>query len=490
MIKWLKKLFIGLLIGLPISFVSADYFYLNDPSTIYDWIWTNVFTLMNYANFDTEGVKVVQIQWRWTYPRLHTLFWNGSWLYHIVSCQWWYSCQNIHTSIKEQWFYTRYCETTYNNICSNLNLDISWFIDNPDYANPDRLYLKNEWDLQYFNMCFQYESLDKSICIYSDNTTEVLYNSLWLTNNPYITDMDSTFLSLLTNSPFTQWWSQNIPIPSSTWLDSYVYIEIWTWDIIDYFEKEKWYNPVMCFVWTTDLTSNYEDRVVYHEWTWYTIFDTYSKLFNVNYMSLNEVWTFVNNWHLNYLNWFVNWWNMNPESVPYNAIYNGPNDSYFEYWSWLSSPFLWNKAVYFFIWWYFWADTYQKDWQELLYYCYKFLWSQDKISNDWSSYNITDDHSSTYDENVAVYTRNKRAETTYYSWSREIVWQNRDWTPLDYFTWDDMSVSSFSDFFSQSFNKLKVSRWDMNYWDLWLWYIPNYIIFFLLAIVFFRFLSH
>ena len=283
--------------------------------------------------------------------------------------------------------------------------------------------------------------------------------------------------------------SEVIPIDSVDW---YEYISITTWDSVLYFEDQLWYRKDMCFIWTRDLTSLYESWIAYHQWTWYTIFDMYSRLFSVSSMSVKEVWIFINTWFRNYETWFQ-WLNRSISWTPlYNFVYSWPWNHYIDKSNNLSNPFLWNLSAYYFLWstrsdFSNYSDL---DWEQLAYYCYKKL-SYTSSSNDWQNYSISDDHNKVYDQWVAVYVRNNRNYNWQFSWADSINSQSFHWTALDYFTWWEEDFSDFNSFFSKSFNKFaSVFSNDITNYDLWLGVLPNFIILFMCAIIFFRFISH
>ena len=478
MIKWLLKgLCIVWLTLLPISFSSAVNVYKSPWE--YDNIWWNDCTITEDLNFHCSVSDNVIV---WTdsswYKSSSSYFWTNSWLAMYIYLENWNSYQwlitsfvicgsdnvwscNTHISYEDFYIYAQSYQLTqwrwYSNSSTPWWAGIDFVFWNTHiYFWPD--YVSN-WNL---------------ITVWSYYPVVYWLHWYWLSAD-YSSAINSPFYN---NNPI-------IEVPVSNWLTWYNYVVITWQDYVDYFESEYNFRKDMCYVWTKDLTWLYEDRVVYHQWTWYTIFDTYSKLFNTDSIKISELWTFLNMWKLNYWEWFVEQWNS------FVAYYSWVWDYWFNRWWTLSNPFLWNRAVYFFIGWDFYdynVNVINSDGNiyNLALYCYHKL--NDK-SNDGAVFNITDDHDSVVDEWVAVYSRNKRNSWFYFSGSSEIVWQSWQWTPLDYFTWVDENVD-FWTFFSDSFTRFKnIFVW-LDFSDLFTWQLPSYILMFFMAIIFFRFLGH
>lgn len=358
-----------------------------------------------------------------------------------------------------------------------------------------------------FDLCFSSSSENKSLCFWVNSSVYNWWSYLWQRDFTQLywyaqnvvpfswwayTDLTYTF----DNIPLEEVWfspysdrSNNVPIPSSTWLDSYTYIEIWSWDYIDYFEQKEYFSEDICYIWTKDLNSNYEDRISYYQWTWFTIFDAYSNLYNTNNLSINKVWMFLNMIYANYRSWFL-WYNRDSNwNVIYNMIYSWWSIE-LDYSTWLVNPFLNNKAYLYFIW----STALQTPnidvyvaWQDVALYCYYKLGN---YSNDWVNLTVKDDYDHNWlDQRVAVNSKTNRTQKTFYTWANEIVWKSREWTPLEYFQQWSWFIDP-SDFFNENFNKFKEVLTPLSPWDLWLWYLPWYIIMFMCALILFRFLWH
>lgn len=527
--KCLKGLCIALLTLLPISFSNASCqefdIWVSNEISVNTNMWYELF-LENWANFKLNSRwRVIQFQWAWNYPRLRTLFRNndtnlGKGMYVVSSCAWWYACQNINTSIQNQWFFQKVAIWDLDYLDQNCN-NLSWlwywdanawiFYNNSNYTNPDKLYIIWDGIMQRMSVCFWYSPINRYACFSLDDAywTNLTW-SMGFTYNPYVEELwwnDDQISPFFSISPF---WYVESNVPSWTWwgVDWSVISTLTTWWLIKYFEESPYYkfNVNMCYIWTRDIVSVYENRIPYYEWTWYTIFDFYSKLYNVSNFKISQVWSFVNTRYINFATWF-GWENRSAISWDplYNAYYSHWSWFRLDQWSWLTNPFLWNLSAYFFLWsvydvlpWL--ANT---PWEELATYCYKKLytvkWTPSNIVWTWSSwtwwipespYTIVDDHNKSYDQNANMFNTTRERHHNLVSWNVILDAKSWNWTPLDYFGSDGLNNMNFNDFFSNAFNKFKYSFWTMTPDAFWVWALPWYIILFLLAIIFFRFLSH
>lgn len=483
--------------------------WLEEEITANTNLWYSL-ELQSNANFITNWqYRIIQFQWYSSYPRKRTFFRNWTWMYVMEECYWWYSCNG---SIRFQWFFNYISILDYSYFDNYNSFDpwftvISEFLNNPIYSNPDKLILWWYENLQTAWLCFWYSDLEQAICF---SFNDAFFNNCWwqpqyctnwvfsyITNSQWFISMDLDYLSsFATSSPFvSESWNPNIPIEAWNWLSWYVYIEVNSWDYVDYFEDKLHFTKDLCYIWTRDLNSVYEDRISYYQWTWYTIFDWFYHLYWTNKISINKLWLWLNTIYFNYRSWFM-WENRDQNNeVISNMIMTWQQaitSPQLVFGPWLTNPFLWNPSYLFFIWstaleWH--IDLYTA-WQDIALYCY---YQMQDYSNDWITFTITDDYDHRWlDNNVAVNSRYKNSQWSLFSWASQIVWQNRDWTPLDYFkSWSwDLYVDDPIQWFSDQFNKFKVSYWQMNPSDLDLWVLPWYIILFMIAIIFFRFLAN
>lgn len=483
-----------------LSFSNAasftDQFNLNQETQVNNSNYT--FTLKWWTNFSSNNWwKVFWYQWS---SINYYMFRNNDKLYTAKRSR-------SSSKISRQWYIPYFCYFDHQiNKNDNIVPVMQWNNCNswtqiPWYS----FYWFDQWSAQYLlvsefqsvqlDFCFVYSN--KSYCSFITNAPS---NWTWELDLPKPNTSDLADLwtawdnlkSYYQSSPFSN--VVNIQVPVGSWVDWYNYNSTTTWDLIDYFEWSDFYKftPDICYIWTRDLVSVYEDRIPYYQWTWYTIFDFYWKLFNVNSFDITQVWSFINTRYINYSTWFL-WLNRTANGDPlYNAYYTYWSWFWLDQWSWLTSPFTNNLAAFYFLW----STTYDllpwlttTPWEEIATYCYKKLqttkWTP---SNDWSSYNINDNHNPAYDSNAWAYTERYKRYNINRSWADSIQSQSRDWTPLDYFE-GDWSFD-FNWFFSNAFNKFKNTFWNMSPSDFWVWALPWYIILFLIAIIFFRFLSH
>lgn len=500
MIRWLKKLCILWLIGLPIllgNFSSATF----SPH------WNGVFTpSMLDSNYSLTVFKFWEVYTEYWSDENFVFAPNNDLLFYrnqdskpflilpssLWTQYWWelvnyYFCDPITSSF-----------TTLTNCSSPQVIDydyLAYFMSQVS-ANDNWAYEVRVWyNVRYwFDLCFSSVSEWKSLCFWVQSSAYNWFNDIFQSNwswepliwtSAFTWDHRLVYTYTFSNIPdsvigFSPYSDSNPNIPITWWsvMSWVVYDQITSWDVVRYYEDTRNFDESMCYVWTTDLTSLYEDRIPYDQWSWYTIFDTYSKLYDKSSYKLSEIAEFYSVWIDNFNNWF-RWWDT-------HVIY-----TYWElptHWNDLTNPFLNNLAVYYFIWstfWYSHQTHYNTNWvgMSLSYYCYNKLTN---VSNDWSTYNITDDHWVNIDWEVLD---KKHNVNHYYSWEYEIVAQSREWTPVDYFSsWSN--YTNARDFFNSNFNKFKEVLRPLSPWDLGFWYVPWYIILFMLALILFRFLWH
>lgn len=285
-----------------------------------------------------------------------------------------------------------------------------------------------------------------ALCIYSNNNYICIDRS-------YATDTSTTLISYDTarleaiNNPFSNNNTSSIIPPSMSWSWN-VISPILTWDylvnkctyqeIIDYIEN-SWVSKYLCY-WGLDNFDLYDSSITYNPlpWSWKTI---------QQILAFSDVWDTPKEW-FDFRNW-LRWWYVEIWSS-YPAVYKTWFDLYYQYWG---STFNFN---------------------DILEYC-NILQLDIDYSNTYYNWQ--------YFENTCVnWVKNPINNG---SDSDKNVWVNRDWV------WGKTWYKTYSDwtmFIQDYFNTLK-SKFPTKY-DLWLGFLPSYIIFFLLAIVLFRFLSH
>ena len=430
------------------------------------------------------------------------LFWNNKkpYLYVYKSVPWYlFFNQGFLTSYKVCDYFGSGGSYPLNCVSSSLlsenDIDLmTSFISTVSSSDYFYYYTNIDWygsEEPYLQVCISSSELNKSICFewwcttYSINSScQQLTGSLWLSIKLSYADLD---VSLLDNPP-----SINIPSDSNNqviwWEDIDWFNYVWTDEenLVSYFENNPYYkfDENICYVWTDDfsLYYQYSDNPLFYKWQWDNIFDLYSFLFWNSY-NIQDVWRFINARDINYNTWY-RWKNRDSDwNVIYNAWYSLSSWFYQDFSDNLTNPFYWERLATYFMALNtssYWIQS--TLWEEIATYCYYKLGSD---VNTW--YSITDNSNQSYWNNAWQFSQNLRRFKTYFSGSDSIQSQSWEWTPLQYLSWDD--DLDFSTFFSKSFNKFK-DTFTINPTDLWAWFLPTYIILFLLAIIVFRFISH
>lgn len=527
MIKWLlKKFFIGLLIWLPIvliNFSSAfDYVVWNGIST---QVLSEVWDLVSSPFSSSYDISITNqwhllssngVVWRkMLYMNNNFIFMRGgNWV-------WYFYITNSFQGKPNEYFICD--QLTWGSVPTNCSSVPIWDITYSVWASFLEQVKSNDlffvwYERNYWNWsCSSYNQQSYNICISSSvyqksycwavwvldrsgcnvkawliqNYTSVLTWSYNL-DNPSFDTINEAYL----RNPPRNVWTWNNLITWDWYIDWYDFTAVNSGDYVLYYE-EKWFNRSMCYIWTNDLITTrntWENNSInFVSWSGLTIFDMYSQLFNTTDFSNGRVWDFINVWLFNYNSWF-NWQNRFPDwQVKSNMYFSGINNFWTIMGPWLSNPFLSNLYAYYFLWSLVDYRPYLKInnslfWEDLAVYCYYRL---SDYSSSWFSYNVINDHSKNIDSNVSIYSRNEQLYRRQFSWLDTINSQSRHWTPLDYFDDSQGNYTDFESFFSDSFNRFKDTFGNgLDPSDFGVWILPWYIILFLLAIIFFRFLSH
>ena len=472
-------------------------FPLNQNVTVGDLQW-NSFIFRQNANFEywSNSNKLVSYYGDWLYPDLRTFFWYNSWdtkwLYSIVSCEGWYSCSNIHTSIMAQWFVKSFCLTWYNDVCASQSYDAWLFYNWNDYSNPDSLTIEGWYhesnttqSWQWFTLCFNYQSFNKSACFYFDRAypNSNWQNSLWFAYNPFWNDLSlAEFKNWITTSPFHWNWNSG----GGGWT-TVVFNDMTVKDVTDYFEQNQnyWRTPELCKVWTNNLTSPYwTTGINYEYWKWKNIFELYDSIY-WSWRTDEKVWIWLNSRMINWKQWFLT----SPEKRLYLASFD---------WSTLilnydnlTFPFANNPVAIYFMTNELMDHNVWNDWNlgyEFAVYCdYVINWEDaEEITKDYVKNNI---------ENY-IWNRNennwKYQKPTY---SNSWFWQR-----LENWSWNDTWNSvNFKDNFKKFYEKLTSVIDNIEWVDVSnntrrsvRWsnpIVPTYILWFLVLIIFFKFLK-
>lgn len=290
--------------------------------------------LQNNANFILDDeYRIIQFAWNDRYPTTRTYFWNGTWMYVLSTCQWWYSCNG---SILWQWYFNYVNIVDLDSINDSITsvpewfISISEFLENSIYYNPDKLYIWWYNDMQRASLCFWYSDINKAVCFTWDRSN---WNNCWwqpqyctnwvlsyITNSQWYSSQELEYLSSFANlSPFlTSSDSSVVPDYEFNENDDYTNQQI----IEGY--NAMWLTDEFCYWWFA-LDNIFEVWSVPEEFTWYMwwswafifdIWDIYSWAYNNNYIS------FLRSFYISYENnnysdfygktkglyWFINQW--------------------------------------------------------------------------------------------------------------------------------------------------------------------------------------
>ena len=455
MIKWLKKLFIGLLIGLPIlllNFSSAysNTFYPDIPWTISDWKW-NIFTLRNNVNFTLNTTNwLISTYWGWTYPRLTNLFRTENWLYAVISCVGGYDCANINTSIKTQWYVkqAKICNYNVTTTCSSndSNIQLDSFYNDSTYSSPDFMTLSDtQWNNSNIYYCFKYESINKQVCLIISDWFATTWSSLWITYNPLPSEL------WWSNDQISQYFTNSIFTPSTPSF------------IIPEHEREPWKYT------NWEILEGYEAMGL-NEWFCYWGF------------LIDDI--FPNGWVPSSFTGFI-WWSWANIIDIYNtyasAYGNDPQAFLRSFFSAYDSEYRSNfygypKAL----WWFF----YQWDNVDLSVVWFNSFNSDFSILDTWEycnlkrSNNLSDLY--TWSSRRARQSYNRK-DNVNNSWAFIFSWNN------GYFSWSLTWFSTPKDFYT---SLMAVFQWGLKDLENKAPLLPNYIMIFMFAIILVRMLSH
>ena len=496
-LKLLKQLFIISLISffglLGSSFVNADW--------IFQEVWTpfTVAWQINYTlNARPSGAWIVEgagvivpafyVPKRWSSYQYYSLFYyNTDWYMVKNSYQSNYPYQSKVYQVVFDSFYLTTPESLSG--CSTA-FPCGWVSTNYDTYKNNANY---KWKMTRFayyyssnsnyesSICLIFDSFDSAFCFYNNQN----YIGVdWLTTNPAEFDTSLIWTSPRTSSSSINTWNNQV---WDWWYLEWINYVWFTWeDLINYFENNPYYkfNKNVCYVWTNDystlLSSVYNSWLSLNIWTWWDIFDLYLAKYG-NDFTIKQLWSFINTRRSNYWTIFLT----NEEDRLY----------WLEYYDWFVHQFYTDLTINRFlsspyVFYNLWQITYNFSsqssvWEEIATYCYYILW----YNKDSWWLNIIDNHDSSYDKNALTYKENYLRNNYHFSWWI-IVSESWEWTPLDYLDWTWEDNLDFSTFFNKTFNKFK-EKASFNPSDLPLvWFLPTYIILFMIAIIFFRFISH
>lgn len=483
MIKWdwfwklLKQLFFGLLISCFIllggSFVNAGYqaFLVWNEKTISNWntqyeVWIlpKWRLLTSYLGYTKELI--------WLDNQMF-FFWSARGLYAYVNTstnwvvqwyfQYFYPCNEI--TLDWTWDFLQNC-TSEQQFDIN-NQQIIWNFVNTLKSN-DLVYIQDDsyhngcwWYCTYYTyhirVCFSSHEIWQTLCFHWWSSTYPSYNnpapltwSMWFDNKVNFSNInwDLLYQPPLYWGSWSSWggWTQLIP-PESTYTWDYTYWECTYKQIVDRLD-EDWFSKYFCY-WWLDNFDLYNPSLTYSPipWSWKTL--------NQIWVNAKSTWDTPQEWY-DFWNWLYidryssqNWSDM---WSSYPAVYRTWFDLYYTYW--------WDKKYF----------------PSVLEYC-NIVLSLDSLSGSvyrWDTFEWVCE--TIYDEN-----------RTWIWGSWEIIqWLNWDWV------WGLSWNKTYSDpwvFITDMFTKIK-SYIPTDLSNTWFWFLPVYIISFMLFLMLFRFLSH
>lgn len=391
------------------------------------------------------------------------IFWWYNWIPYIFD-----------SGLNRQWFITRYyvCsvlpdnsgfpQNCVSNSVWSWTSEIFWtFIKH--LSTSDIYYVgawSYNWAYAYWFVCISSSELWSSLCFYSSDVDDN-WISYWFTADWGFDWVNSVYLY---DPPKYSWnWNwemdgdQSADMNNSmTW--DYVYSDCTYKQLFDYLES-FWYNDYVCY-WWLDNFDLYDPEINYSPipWSWKTLGQI------LTYHTTYETRDSSNDWFI-----FRNWL--------YQDRFTGPDNGYSSMWS--SYPAVYRT----------WFDLYYRYWGESLVfdavreYC---------LLKQWDFNFETTLYKWKYFEKAC---NNVKAWVPWWydpvpwSWSSDnAVWVNWFWIWNIWSWWTYKTTSDPKVFIQDWFNALKQAL--PTKYEAGFWFLPNYILLFLIALIFFRFLSH
>lgn len=494
-VLWLFTLLISCFTFWVSSFVNAEQiFTLNWEYVIADWLNSNTFSLKQNFNFlINNAYKVFSVYWGDMYPRLWNVFRTEDWLYYIDSCAWGYSCQDINTSIKDQWYFQYYCSTTYQGTCYDDNIPTSSLYNNNNLKNPSAMRLVFHW--QSLMLCFDYDSTLGSICFYKNDAHPSFYNSLNITYNPFPNEIGPyNIYPYITNSKF--------------WAPIY-----WGWDFWNVWNVTWSYSSYTWYVWGSVFQCNQQMALDYYRQNGFTDTLCYSDFQELDWMdwgswglNYDDIWLFTAN---------LRWWGRTWENMTESKWFGFWRYAYKTYKMWVHTYSELFDNIPNALPWYFsklylvWNDV---PTDEILEYCEMSVFNNQNLSSKeytWVNKSAVCSNlvpwgwwawgwgSSWWDDSWDWWGWETElwlnlCWLTWTCWDDSWGWDSWGW---GWWGWDDnedwlVEMQNGKSFMTNLNEELSSSSIVPNKSDFWLWILPNYIILALLWLVVFRFLSH
>lgn len=464
--KLLKQSFIIWLIGFFVLFIGS----FASAFGVVRTVWSIGVSSYNNSyqvavnskwNFNTlfGGMyKRLFMPWKWNF-----IYWSSDWIPYIYMSSYItdYAWQYTHS---RQWESTKYL------VCDKISADIENFSDlhcsSSSITENSKTTFKNffstvknndmflyywessfvHWYSAYnFLVCVSSNELSSSYCFWNSTDYDLPYYQ-WITNTWTLFDSDRNKVSFdsintayLEPSPW--WFGSDTTWPVDSSVDNqmswdYLYQDITYWELRDYLENKFWYSKYLCYWWIDnfDIGSGGVSPI---PWTWK----------NINEIQLNWI---------NDYSWddFFTFW---------NGLYGGYPDM------WSSYPYIYQTWFYF-------------------YYQY-----------GGASYKFEDVYNYCLDKYILQVSSDSKYKWDKYKWIKNNILVEKNSALLG--SWDIVSVDwswiwNLSGWDSKNavvyiqefFMKLK-ENFPTKY-DIWLLFLPQYIIIFMLALILFRFISH
>lgn len=431
-----------------------------------------------------------QSKWIVALDNQRLFWWDNNWLPYVY-------LKSNNRAYLVQWQYDTFysCDLfTWDSLpanCSPVSIDYSWdlsFIQNvmSNFFNrvlEDDLVYYNYFNNQYIGATWEYNNNWLDICWNSSVIWKSLCFRWWYCYNDYTpcagsfvnsknyTDLTFGLLpySEIGRSPWQSWYGDgssddwNIQSPDWVELDS-------TQGALDYYENYYGWNSDICYIGVDSMNILWgASGVSFNQWSWLNIFEWFNQLYGSS--DPQKVYVWINSWLINYRNWF----NRSDINEPplYLVNYNYNNNSVDIYYDNLNFPFTNNPLGVYFM-----SDFIDYKWTLCDSSCGSDVVSYCDIKLRWWTFDDIIDNSSK--ESINQYVSQKNINN----------WLNWDWTektsPFSYSsTWTDYTGAvDFINYYVSKINWLINTDYD------WPWFLPTYIILFMLALILFRFMSH
>ena len=464
------------------------------------------FLVDEYSNFDTfynswTDLLVLYYPPYWWANGRQIYGWIDWKLYYYGDYNWW-------PRYKSQWFIKNFMKTTkqdlfdvnssdnpYRNYHNNLTASEFYSLD-LKFTN---IYTMSTFgsqnalaSLTFRTFCLEEENWEDIYCrscnVHDNQWTDIYtcLSEIENSQNYNISDFDSLSSISFDFSPWG-WSGPAYPDISYTWtfedeIDS----------TIAYYEYRYNWNENMCYVWTNDLEHSLRyfiwQWVPYEYWTGATLYQLYYSIYSwFGNNKIRNLWSFINSWLINYQMVYDTIWE---DDIRYVANYNWPDTNVTILYTWYTNELflgnlgaIYNMASVLY-------NSYMQEstmWEEVAYYCdiklnyqnYKnwtlsFTWLQDLVT-PWII------------ERVGDYISRDMPWSTWYiqpdmwSWS---IWNDivSSWYAIP----EDINPTNlFKDYYDKM-NNLVRNFVPAN----WTWIIPDWILFPMLFLIFYRIIRH